>query len=251
MCIAACVSAKGERRRPANAVLDEDDLLFRRVRGGDDPARVHGRGEGRCVSLERRLRRRERQRHHVPLAEHGHAHHPLTRVASPFGRAAPTPADRGRGLAHRARPRHQEPALARRLLADRAGGRRGLPALRALGARRLGAVSAAGLGLADPAARRRLPHDRALRALAPARRRAVRAAAGCVRDRAPEALDRALGDDLLALAAVGRRRGHDARLERRDPPLDGAAPAAVPPDPLEEEIRASVDNDPGWWARDS
>ena len=26
--------------------------------------------------------------HHVPLAEHGHAHHPLIRVASPFGRAA-------------------------------------------------------------------------------------------------------------------------------------------------------------------
>ena len=85
------VSAKGERRRPANALPDEDDLLFRRVRGGDDPARVHGRGEGRCLSLERRLRRRERQRDHVPFAEHGHVHHPLTRVASPFGRAVGVP----------------------------------------------------------------------------------------------------------------------------------------------------------------
>ena len=28
-------------------------------------------------------------------------------------------------------------------------------------------------------------------------------------------------------------------------------PPPVPPDPLEEEIRQSIDNDPGWWARDS
>ena len=73
--------------------------------------------------------------------EHGHVHDPLIRVASPFGRAARVSADGGRGLAHRARAGDQEPALAGRLLADRAGGRRRLPALRALGARRLGALS--------------------------------------------------------------------------------------------------------------
>ena len=28
-------------------------------------------------------------------------------------------------------------------------------------------------------------------------------------------------------------------------------PPPAPPDPLEEEIRHSIDNDPGWWARDS
>ena len=29
-----------------------------------------------------------------------------------------------------------------------------------------------------------------------------------------------------------------------------AHPPPPPPDPVEAEIRASVDNDPGWWARD-
>ena len=164
---------------------------------------------------------------------------PLIRVASPFGRAARRLARRGRGLAHRARAGDQEPALAGRLLADRPRRRRRRPALRALGARRLGALRAAGLELADPAARGRLPHDGALRALAPARRGAVRAAARCVRDHPPEALDGALGDDPLALPAVRRRRGHDAHLERRDPPLD-RTPTHRPRRPIRSRPRSST-----------
>src|SRR3954451_3147186 len=129
-------------------------------------------------------------------------------------------ARRGRGVAHRARPGDQEPALAGRLLADRPRRRRGRSALRALGARGLlRAVRAAGLGVAAHIARDRLPDDRALRPLAPARRRAVRTAARRLRRHPAEALDRALGDDPVALPAVGGRRGHDARLERRDPSL--------------------------------
>src|SRR6478735_186994 len=77
-------------------------------------------------------------------------------------------ARRGRGLAHRARTGDQEPALAGRLLADRPRRRRRRAALRALGARRLGALRAPGLRLAAHAARDRLPDDGALRALAPA-----------------------------------------------------------------------------------
>jgi hypothetical protein len=48
-----------------------------------------------------------------------------------------------------------------------------------------------------------------------------------------------VGDALMTLAwnAAGRRW-----LEAHPPP--------GPPDPLEEEIQAAVDNDPGWWARD-
>ena len=72
---------------------------------------------------------------------------------------------------------------------------------------------------------------------------------GCLRDRAAEALDGALRDGLLALAAVGRRQPHDIAWNyagRRW--ISAHAPPEI--HPLEAEIRHSVDNDPGWWARE-